>query len=133
MIGVVVATHGKLAEEMIRTAETVVGPLDQVAPVSIVASAPDMRSDLKSAIQRVDQGEGVLLLTDLLGGTPTNLCVSFLMERKVEVVTGINLPMLLKLSGLRTSGKPIGQVAHDLAEAGQRSIGHVSESLRRMG
>ena len=133
MIGVVVATHGKLAEEMIRTAEAVVGHLDQVVPVSVVAAAPDMRANLKAAIQRVDQGDGVLLLTDLLGGSPTNLCVSFLTERKVEVVTGINLPMLLKLSGLRASGKPIGQVAHDLAEAGQRSIGHVSESLRRMG
>ena len=133
MIGVVVATHGKLAEEMIRTAETVVGPLEQVAAVSVVATSPDMRGDLKEAIQRVDQGEGVLLLTDLLGGSPTNLCVSFLTERKVEVVTGINLPMLLKLSGLRASGKPIAQIAHDLAEAGQRSIGHVSESLRSIG
>jgi mannose PTS system EIIA component len=133
MIGVVVATHGKLAEEMIRTAEAVVGRLEQVAAVSVVATSPDMRGDLKEAIQRVDQGEGVLLLTDLLGGSPTNLCVSFLTERKVEVVTGINLPMLLKLSGLRASGKPIAQIAHDLAEAGQRSIGHVSESLRRLG
>jgi len=133
MIGVVVATHGKLAEEMIRTAEAVVGRLEQVAAVSVVATSPDMRGDLKEAIQRVDQGEGVLLLTDLLGGSPTNLCVSFLTERKVEVVTGINLPMLLKLSGLRASGKPIAQIAHDLAEAGQRSIGHVSESLRRIG
>jgi mannose PTS system EIIA component len=133
MIGVVVATHGKLAEEMIRTAEAVVGPLEQVAAVSVVATSPDMRGDLKEAIQRVDQGEGVLLLTDLLGGSPTNLCVSFLTERKVEVVTGINLPMLLKLSGMRASGKPIAQIAHDLAEAGQRSIGHVSESLRSLG
>jgi mannose PTS system EIIA component len=133
MIGVVVATHGKLAEEMIRTAEAVVGPLEQVAAVSVVATSPDMRGDLKEAIQRVDQGEGVLLLTDLLGGSPTNLCVSFLTERKVEVVTGVNLPMLLKLPGLRASGKPIAQIAHDLAEAGQRSIGHVSESLRRLG
>jgi len=133
MIGVVIATHGKLAEEMIRTAEAVVGRLEQVVPVSVVATSPDMRGDLKEAIQRVDQGEGVLLLTDLLGGSPTNLCVSFLTERKVEVVTGINLPMLLKLSGLRTSGQPIAQIAHDLAEAGQRSIGHVSESLRRLG
>ena len=133
MIGVVVATHGKLAEEMIRTAEGVVGKLDQVVPVSVVAAAPDMRGDLKAAIQRVDQGEGVLLLTDLLGGSPTNLCVSFLLERKVEVVTGVNLPMLLKLSGMRASGKAIFQIAHDLAEAGQRSIGHVSESLRRLG
>jgi len=133
MIGVVVATHGKLAEEMIRTAEAVVGTLEQVAAVSVVATSPDMRSDLKDAIQRVDQGEGVLLLTDLLGGSPTNLCASFLSERKVEIVTGVNLPMLLKLSGLRASGKPIAQIAHDLAEAGQRSIGHVSESLRRIG
>src|SRR5947209_13202501 len=131
MIGVVVATHGKLAEEMIRTAETVVGHLDQVVPVSVVAAAPDMRAILKAAIQRVDQGDGVLLLTDLLGGSPTNLCVSFLTERKVEVVTGVNLPMLLKLGGLRTAGKPIEQLAHDLAEAGQKSIGHASDLLRR--
>jgi PTS system mannose-specific IIA component len=117
---------------MIRTAEAVVGRLEQVVPVSVVATSPDMRSDLNAAIQRVDQGEGVLLLTDLLGGSPTNLCVSLLMERKVEVVTGVNLPMLLKLSGLRSSGKSIREIAHDLAEAGQRSIGHVSESLRRM-
>ena len=133
MIGVVIATHGRLAEEMIRTAEAVVGHLDHVTPVSIVATAPDVRADLKAAIQLVDEGEGVLLLTDLLGGTPTNLCVSFLTERSVEVVTGVNLPMLLKLSGLRASGKPVGQIAHDLAEAGQRAIGHVSESVRRMG
>src|SRR5438270_12119987 len=97
MIGVVVATHGKLAEEMIRTAGAVVGHLDKVVAVSVVAAAPDMRANLKAAIQRVDQGDGVLLLTDMLGGSPTNLCVSFLMARKVEIVTGINLPMLLKL------------------------------------
>lgn|SRR5690348_17062783 len=133
MIGVVVATHGKLAEEMIRTAETVVGPLAQVAPVSIVASSPNVRADLKEAIQRVSSGEGVLLLTDLLGGSPTNLCASFLTEEKVELVTGVNLPMLLKLSALRASKKPIDEIAHDLAEAGQRAIGHVSHSLRRMG
>ena len=133
MIGVVVATHGKLAEEMIRTAEGVVGPLDHVTGVSVVASSPDVRGDIKAAIQRVDQGEGVLLLTDLLGGSPTNLCVSFLADRKVEVVTGVNLPMLLKLSSVRAGGKPIGQIASELAEAGQRAIGHVSDALRRMG
>src|SRR5882724_8635873 len=98
MIGVVVATHGKLAKEMIRTAEAVVGRLDLVVPVSVVATSPDMRGDLKAAIQRVDQGAGVL-----------------------------------KLSGLRASGKGIRQIAHDLAEAGQRSIGHLSDSMRRIG
>ena len=132
MIGVVVATHGKLAEEMIRTAETVVGHLEQVVPVSVVATAPDVRTQIKDAILRVDSGDGVLLLTDLLGGSPTNLCLSFLEERQVEVVTGVNLPMLLKLGALRQNGKAIRQLAHELAEAGQRSIGHASDSLRRV-
>jgi PTS system mannose-specific IIA component len=133
MIGVVIATHGKLAEEMLRTAEAVVGKLEQVLPVSIVATEPDVRGSLKQAIQRVDGGEGVLLLTDLLGGSPTNLCLSFLNERRVEVVTGANLPMLLKLASARTSGKPIEEVAQILVEAGRQSIGHASEVLRRMG
>jgi PTS system mannose-specific IIA component len=133
MIGVVVATHGKLAEELIRTAEAVVGPIEQIAPVSIVATSPDVRGELKSAIQRVDQGEGVLLLTDLLGGSPTNLCLSFLTERKVEVITGVNLPMLLKLPGLRKAGSGgIVEVAQKLVEAGQKSVAHASEALRRM-
>ena len=131
MIGVVVATHGNLALELIRTAEAVVGKLAQVTPVSVVASAPDMRHGIEDAIRSVDQGDGVLLLTDLLGGSPTNLCLSFLTEKQVEVVTGVNLPMLLKLGGLRASGKPIAQVAHDLAEAGQKAIGHASDLLRR--
>ncbi len=132
MIGVVVATHGNLAQEMIRTAEAVVGKLAQTVPVSVVATAPDVRKTIAEAIRSVDQGDGVLLLTDLLGGSPTNLCLSFLDERKVEVVTGVNLPMLLKLDGLRSSGKPIVEVAHDLAEAGQKAIGHASDLLRRM-
>jgi PTS system mannose-specific IIA component len=132
MIGVVVATHGKLAEEMIRTAEAVVGKLDHVAAVSVVATAPDVRREIEQAIRSVDEGDGVLLVTDLLGGSPTNLCLSFLAERKVEVVTGVNLPMLLKLGGLRAAGKPIQQLAHDLAEVGQKAIGHASDMMRRL-
>ena len=131
MIGVVIATHGNLAQEMIRTAEAVVGKLAQVAPVSVVATAPDVRHVIEEAIRSVDTGEGVLLLTDLLGGSRTNICLSFLTERQVEVVTGVNLPMLLKLGVLRGSGKPIVQVAHDLAEAGQKAIGHASDLVRR--
>jgi PTS system mannose-specific IIA component len=130
MIGVVIATHGGLAEEMVRTAEAVVGKLAQVAPVSVVASNPDIRGQIKDAIKSVDTGDGVLLLTDLLGGSPTNLCVSFMAERQVEIVTGVNLPMLLKLDGLRAGGRPIGEVAQALAEAGRKAIGHVSETLR---
>ena len=132
MIGVVVATHGNLAQEMIRTAEAVVGKLAQVAAVSVVSTEPNVRLSIEEAIRGVDQGDGVLLLTDLLGGSPTNLCLSFLTERQVEVVTGVNLPMLLKLGALRASGNPIRQVAHDLAEAGQKAIGHASDMVRRM-
>ena len=133
MVGVVVATHGRLAEEMIRTAEAVVGRIEKVRAVSVNAAAADMRGELKEAIREMDSGEGVLLLTDLPGGSPTNLCLSFIEERKVEVVTGVNLPMLLKLTGLRAAGKPIVQLASELAEAGQRSIGHASLLLRSHG
>ena len=133
MVGVVVATHGRLAEEMIRTAEAVVGRIEQVRAVSVNAAVADMRGELKEAIRAMDSGEGVLLLTDLLGGSPTNLCLSFTGERKVEVVTGVNLPMLLKLTGLRAAGKPIVQLASELAEAGRRSIGHASQLLRSHG
>lgn len=133
MIGVVVATHGKLAEEMIRTAEAVVGAIPQILPVAVVATEPDVRGKINEAIKSVETGEGVLLLTDFLGGSPNNLCVSLLNERKVEIVTGVNLPMLLKLGGLRASGQPIAAVARELAEAGRGAIGHVSEVLRRMG
>ena len=133
MVGVVVATHGRLAEEMIRTAEAVVGRIEQIRAVSVNAAVADMRGELKEAIRAMDSGEGVLLLTDLLGGSPTNLCLSFTGERKVEVVTGVNLPMLLKLTGLRAAGKPIVQLASELAEAGRRSIGHASQLLRSHG
>lgn len=130
MIGVVIAAHGKLSEELLRTAEAVVGRLDQVRTVNVAASDPEVRHKVADAIRAVDGGEGVVLLTDLLGGSPTQLCLSFLDERKVEVVTGVNLPMVLKLVSLRSSGKPIAQLARDLAEAGRNSIGHASELLR---
>jgi PTS system mannose-specific IIA component len=130
MIGVVIAAHGKLSEELLRTAEAVVGRLDQVRTVNVVATDPEVRHKVEEAIRAVDGGEGVVLLTDLLGGSPTQLCLSFLNERKVEVVTGVNLPMVLKLVSLRSSGKPIGQLARDLAEAGRNSIAQASEMLR---
>src|SRR5438067_13533413 len=134
MVGVVVASHGKLAEELIRTAEGVVGPLANVEGVTVAAAEPDSRGRIAQAIAKVDHGEGVLLLTDLLGGSPTQLCLSFLADRKVEGVTGVNLPMVLKLVSLRAAGKPIEQLAREVAEAGQKAIGHASDLLRgRMG
>lgn len=132
MIGVVVAAHGRLAEELIRTAEAVVGKLERVIGISVAAAIPDCRERIAQAIREVDSGEGVIVLADLLGGSPCNLGLSFAAEKDVEVVTGVNLPMLLKVASLRSSGKKVADLAHDLAEAGRRSIGHASEALRRM-
>jgi mannose PTS system EIIA component len=130
MIGVVVASHGKLAEELLHTAETVVGPLPEVRPVNVVASDPEVRHKIEEAIRAVDAGEGVLLLTDLLGGSPTQLCLSFLNERKVEVVTGVNLPMLVKLSTCRAENATLRDTAQMLAGYGQKNITLASELLR---
>jgi len=131
MVGVVVASHGRLAEELIRTAEGVVGPLESVVGVAVSATEPDSRGRIAEAITKVDQGEGVLLLTDLLGGSPTQLCLSFLADRKVEVVTGVNLPMVLKAISLRQSSIPIGEMAGQLAESARKAIGHASLELRK--
>jgi mannose PTS system EIIA component len=131
MVGVVVASHGRLAEELIRTAEGVVGPVENVVGVAVSASEPDSRGRIAEAIAKVDQGDGVLLLTDLLGGSPTQLCLSFLADRKVEVVTGVNLPMVLKAISLRPSPIPIAEMAGQLAESARKAIGHASLELRK--
>jgi len=131
MVGVVVASHGKLGEELIRTAEGVIGALPSVEGVAVSAAEPDSRRLIAEAIAKVDEGEGVLLLTDLFGGSPTQLCLSFLADRKVEVVTGVNLPMVLKAISLRRESLPIGEMAAQLAESARKSIGHASLELRK--
>lgn len=130
MVGVVIAAHGRLAEELLRTAEGVMGPLEGVRPVQVVATQPDARAVLAEAIRSVDQGEGVLLLADLLGGSPCNLCLSLMADHDVEVVTGVNLPMVLKAASVRRSSKPLREMAADLAGAAQGAIRHASELLR---
>ena len=131
MVGVVVATHGKLAEELIRTAERVCGEIPGCRAVSI-ESAPgmeDARTQLADAIREVDTGDGVLVLTDMFGGTPANLALTFL-EDRVDVVTGVNLPMLVKLSTCRAEGTGLRDTAQLLAGYGQKNITLASELLR---
>src|SRR6476469_1725494 len=105
MIGVVVVTHGQLATELVNAAEMIVGDLPQFAAVSIGwhDEVNDAREDIAQAIERVRADGGVLLLTDMFGGTPSNLGLTFLETDKVEVITGVNLPMLIKLAGLPQS------------------------------
>jgi len=103
MIGMILVTHGKLAETFIDAMEHVVGPQDGVATICIGPN-DDMerrRKDIADAIQRVDTGEGAIILTDLFGGTPSNLAISLLDAGRIEVIAGINLPMLIRLAGAR--------------------------------
>jgi mannose PTS system EIIA component len=103
MIGMVVVTHGRLAEEFISAMEHVVGPQDQVRAICI---GPDddmeqRRGDILRSVSEVDDGSGVVVLTDMFGGTPSNLAISIMDRRKVEVIAGTNLPMLIKLATVR--------------------------------
>jgi len=131
MVGLVIATHGQLGEELLRTAEGVCGKLEQCRTVSISASqAMDVaREQLGEAIRAVEAGEGVLVLTDMFGGTPANLALTFLDER-IEVITGVNLPMLLKLSTCRAEGTPLQATAQMLVAYAQKNVSLASEILR---
>ena len=131
MIGVVVVTHGQLATELVNSAEMIVGQLPRFAAVSIGwhEDTHDAREEISQAIARVQQGQGVLLLTDMFGGTSSNLAMTFLGQDDVEVITGVNLPMLLKLARPQT-GKDLLGVAREMREHGRNAIWVASDLLR---
>lgn len=130
MIGMVLVTHGRLAIEFVTAMEHVVGPQEAIATICI---GPDddmdaRRADIGNAITRVDSGKGVILLTDLFGGTPSNLAISFLHAGRIEVIAGINLPMLIRLEGARrTMG--VREAVAAAREAGRKYISVASELL----
>jgi mannose PTS system EIIA component len=130
-IGVVVVTHGQLATELVNAAETIVGDLPQFAAVSIGwhDDVADAREEIRRAIERVRGDQGVLVLTDMFGGTPANLGVTFLAGDRVEVLTGVNLPMLIKLARLQSSADLL-TVAREMREHGRHAIWVASDLLR---
>ena len=130
MIGVVVVTHGQLATELVNAAEMIVGDLPQFAAVSIGwhDEVNDAREDIAQAIERVRADGGVLLLTDMFGGTPSNLGLTFLETDRIEVITGVNLPMLIKLAHLQSSPDLLG-VAREMREVGRNAIWVASDLL----
>ncbi len=131
MIGVVVVTHGQLARELLSAAEAIVGDLPRFAAVSIGwhDDVEDARDEIRLAVARCQQGSGVIMLTDMFGGTPSNLGMTFMEPGDVEIVTGVNLPMLIKLAGLRDSDDLL-TVARELRETGRSAI-HVASDLLR--
>jgi len=130
MIGLVLVTHGRLAEEFRNAVEHVVGPQENFETVSIGAD-DDMerrRSDIVDAVARVDNGSGVVVLTDMFGGTPSNLAISVMEAGRVEVIAGMNLPMLIKLSSVRKGGT-LAAAVEDAQTAGRKYINVASELL----
>ena len=130
MIGLVLVTHGNLAREFIVAMEHVVGKQDQVAAISI---GPDddmekRRAEIAKAVKKMDDGEGVIILTDLFGGTPSNLSISLMQPDRVEVIAGMNLPMLIRLAGARQSMN-VGDAVAAAREAGKKYISVASEIL----
>ncbi|MEB2343828.1 MAG: PTS sugar transporter subunit IIA [Deltaproteobacteria bacterium] len=130
MTGVVIVTHYRLGEEFLQALRLIVPDAPPVQAVSIdpKQSADEMREAIQQALRRADAGEGVLVLTDMFGGTPSNISLSFLGEHRVEVVTGLNLPMLIKLATM-TERKPLEELAAFIKDYGQRNIRVASEIL----
>jgi mannose PTS system EIIA component len=130
MIGLVLVTHGGLAKEFVTAMEHVVGPQERIAPICI-GPEDDMeerRGDIAAAIEEVDDGSGVIILTDLFGGTPSNLAISLMKDARTEVIAGVNLPMLIRLDGARKAMDVKGAVAA-AREAGRKYISVASEVL----
>ena len=130
MIGIVIVTHGRLAAEFIAALEHVVGPQRDIAAICI---GPDddmeqRRQDILHAVKAVDTGDGVVLLTDMFGGTPSNLAISVMDRPKIEVIAGINLPMLIKLASLRST-ETLADAVRGAQEAGRKYINVASQLL----
>lgn len=132
MIGLVLVTHGRLADEMLAALEHVVGPQKAFSNVCI---GPDddmeeRRGHILESIAKVDDGSGVILLTDMFGGTPSNLAISVIEKANVEVVAGVNLPMLIKLASVR-EGSSLIEAATQAKDAGRKYINIASELLKQ--
>lgn len=135
MIGILVISHGRLANELLAAARTIEPSLvEQARAITLDWNVePDAaRDEIARALTELDRGDGVIVLTDMFGGTPTNLSLGFLDPARSEVITGVNLPMMIKLAGVRRhKGQNLRELARVVAEKGQKSIYVVSEILER--
>ncbi len=132
MIGIIVVTHGKLATEMLATVELIVGKIENARAIDMNPSAgvEEIHNEIEKRIKEVDKGKGVLIMTDMFGGTPSNLSLSFLGRFNVEVITGVNVPMLLRVPAAREK-QTLEELAKFIRDYGQRNITIASEILKR--
>ncbi len=134
MVGLIIVAHFNLAKEMAAAVELIVGKQEQFAPIDIFPNEDmeDIKKKIVSRLKAVDSGDGVIILTDMFGGTPSNISLSFLEEGKVEVVTGVNLPMLIKLATYRKE-KPLNELARFITGYGQKNIYLATDVLKSRG
>ena len=133
MVGVVVTSHGRLADELLLTTVFIVGKAEQMVALSIDPSKPidKIQSDIRKAIKEVDTGDGILILTDMFGGTPANMTLAFLEAKKVEVITGVNLPMLIKLCQCRNKDQTLHELAVEVVDYSKKSINQATTILKK--
>lgn len=131
MIGALVVTHGNLGQELVAAAEMIVGEISHIRAVSIGwhDDVNDAHNDIERRIAEVDSGKGVLILTDMFGGTPSNIALAFHEPGKVDVVTGVNLPMIIKIAGQK-EGDTLDSLARIVKDKGRSSIAMASDFLR---
>lgn len=133
MIGLVLVTHGRLAEEFIAATQHVVGPQENMRAISMGPedNSEQRRQDIMDAVAEVDTGSGVIVLTDLFGGTPSNLAISIMEKAHIEVIAGVNLPMLIKLASVRNT-ESLQQAVVSAQDAGKKYI-NVASTLLNVG
>jgi PTS system mannose-specific IIA component len=134
MVGLIVAAHGRLGEELLTTAQQIVGLIPNATSCSVgsASSLDDIRHTIAEKIASVDDGQGVLVLVDLIGGSPCTQSLMLCRQTNIEVLTGVNLPMVLKAAGLRNSepAMPLRELAQHLLQYGQKNITWATENFR---
>jgi PTS system mannose-specific IIA component len=131
MVGVILVTHGQFGQHLLEAAQTILGPQEQCAHIAVEGSIDmaTLLTDLKNTVKRMDSGEGVIILTDMFGGTPSNISLSLLQPGKVDVLTGVNLPMLLRILGMRD--QELSLLAQNAKNAAIQGIVLAGEVLTR--
>ncbi len=131
MIGALIVTHGNLAYELLKAAQTIeadIGPIEAV-PLEWTDSVDEAREKIRLALERLGPDRGVIIFTDMFGGTPSNISLSFLEEGRVEIVTGVNLPMIVKFGTLQQEATDVATLAHVISEKGSKAIRVASDLL----
>lgn len=130
LVGGLVVTHGQLGQELVAAAEMIVGEISHITAISIGwhDDVNQSKKEIEQAVQAVNQGKGVIILTDMFGGTPSNLSLSLLKKREVEIITGVNLPMIIKLAN-QDGTETLAELARGIKEQGQRNISIAGELL----